>query len=102
MAVLVGIRVALAVVDYLPSEQVLNRHPSDAFLSLLSLQALEKRRAVLGEDRPDTLGSLNNLADLFKSQERYEEAASLRDRIRRAGRQQEAAAESEPPSSENS
>ncbi|AFY83023.1 tetratricopeptide repeat protein [Oscillatoria acuminata] len=40
-------------------------------------QALNIHRKVLGEQHPDTAGSLNNLAALYKSQGRYAEAESL-------------------------
>ena len=38
---------------------------------------IAKRRRVLGEDHPDTLGSLNNLAFLYKSQGQYDKAEPL-------------------------
>jgi len=50
----------------------------------------------------DPLTRLRQKLQKAVAEEHYEEAASLRDRIRRAGRRQEAAAESEPPSCENS
>ena len=39
--------------------------------------ALSIRRRVLGADHPDTAVSLNNLAALYRAQERYSEAAPL-------------------------
>ncbi|QDT42654.1 photosystem I assembly protein Ycf3 [Gimesia alba] len=43
----------------------------------LYLQAIEIRRAVLGETHPDFATTLNNLAGLYKSQGRYEDAEPL-------------------------
>ena len=43
----------------------------------LYLQALEIRKAQLGDRHPDTATSLNNLAALYESQGRYGEAEPL-------------------------
>jgi serine/threonine protein kinase len=40
-------------------------------------RALAERRRVLGEDHPDTLGSMNHLADLYGDQGRHDEAEPL-------------------------
>ena len=40
-------------------------------------ESLEGRRRVLGEEHPDTLSSIHNLAVLFKDQARYAEAEPL-------------------------
>ncbi|WP_139240833.1 tetratricopeptide repeat protein, partial [Geitlerinema sp. PCC 9228] len=40
-------------------------------------QALEMRKRLLGEPHPDVASSLNNLAFLYQSQGRYEEAEPL-------------------------
>ncbi|KAK9384173.1 hypothetical protein V1515DRAFT_624563 [Lipomyces mesembrius] len=43
----------------------------------LLVQVMKFRKTVLGEDHPDTLTSMNNLADLFNSQGKYEAAEPL-------------------------
>ena len=43
----------------------------------MCLQALEIRKARLGEQHPDTAASLNNLAVLYEAQGRYDEAEPL-------------------------
>ncbi|KAK9384145.1 hypothetical protein V1515DRAFT_576687 [Lipomyces mesembrius] len=43
----------------------------------LLVQVMEFRKTVLGEEHPDTLTSMNNLADLFHSQGKYEAAEPL-------------------------
>ena len=40
-------------------------------------EALEKRRRVLGEEHPDTLVSINNMATLLEKQGRLDEAELL-------------------------
>jgi tetratricopeptide (TPR) repeat protein len=40
-------------------------------------ECLEKRKRILGEDHPDTLKSLNDLADFFESQGQYDRALQL-------------------------
>ncbi|KXX73750.1 Nephrocystin-3 [Madurella mycetomatis] len=40
-------------------------------------QALELRKKVLGEEHPDTLGSINNLATILGNLKRYEEAEQI-------------------------
>jgi non-specific serine/threonine protein kinase/serine/threonine-protein kinase len=40
-------------------------------------RALEVRRRVLGEEHPDTLNAMNNLADLYQDQGRYAQAEPL-------------------------
>jgi tetratricopeptide (TPR) repeat protein len=44
-------------------------------------RALEVREQVLGKEHPDTLSSINNLAELYKAQGRYEEAEPLLRRV---------------------
>lgn len=46
----------------------------------LEVQVMETRKRVLGEEHPDTLTSMNNLAFTLKSQSRNEEAISLMNR----------------------
>ena len=41
------------------------------------LETLEIRKRVLGEEHPSTLGSMNNLANLYRRQGRYDEAEAL-------------------------
>lgn len=41
----------------------------------LRKQVLEIRKRILGEEHPDTLGSLGGLASLYQNQGRYPEAA---------------------------
>ena len=36
-----------------------------------------KREAILGDDHPDTLSSINNLAALYRSQGKYDKAEPL-------------------------
>jgi len=43
----------------------------------LHVKTLEILRRVLGEEHPDTLGSMNNLASVYASQGRNEEAEKL-------------------------
>ena len=43
----------------------------------LYLETLEIRKRVLGDDHPDTLGSMNGLGSLYHRQGRYEEAEPL-------------------------
>jgi tetratricopeptide (TPR) repeat protein len=43
----------------------------------LLAQALELRKRLLGEDHPDVATSLNNLALLYESQGRYDQAEPL-------------------------
>jgi tetratricopeptide (TPR) repeat protein len=43
----------------------------------LLLETIEEHRRVLGDDHPNTLGSMNNLAFLFSVQGRYSEAEPL-------------------------
>jgi tetratricopeptide (TPR) repeat protein len=40
-------------------------------------QSLNKRKDVLGENHPNTITSMNNLASLYQRQGRYEEAERL-------------------------
>ncbi|ORY50598.1 TPR-like protein [Rhizoclosmatium globosum] len=41
------------------------------------IECLETKKRVLGQDHPDTLSSLNNLALLYKSQGKYEQAEPM-------------------------
>jgi tetratricopeptide (TPR) repeat protein len=43
----------------------------------LYLQALELRKRLLGDNHPDVATSLNNLAGLYESQGRYDEAETI-------------------------
>jgi len=41
------------------------------------LECLDKRKRILGEDHPDTLSSMGNLAALYESQGNYDAALPL-------------------------
>jgi hypothetical protein len=41
----------------------------------------EKRRRVLGAEHPDTLASMNNLANTYSDQGRTADAATLQDEV---------------------
>lgn len=45
-------------------------------------ESIETRRRVLGEAHPDLFPSMGNLADVYKKQDRLEEAASLKTEVR--------------------
>lgn len=44
-------------------------------------QALQLRETVLGKDRPDTLSSMNNLAEYLRQQGKYAEAEVMHQRV---------------------
>ena len=55
----------------------LRGRPSYDVAEKLNRECLQDRGAKLGDQHPDTLASVNNLADLLKDQGRYEEAEQL-------------------------
>jgi tetratricopeptide (TPR) repeat protein len=72
-----GIRTELSALLLSRTGYFLNSQGSYRQAESLYKQALEIRRAVLGEKHPDTARSLNNLGDLYLKQGRYEEAEPL-------------------------
>jgi tetratricopeptide (TPR) repeat protein len=48
---------------------------------VLEIQVIETRKKVLGQDHPDTLTSMGNLASIFMEQERWKDAAELETQV---------------------
>jgi len=47
----------------------------------LSLQAVEINSEILGDDHPDTLNSMNNLAETYRAQGRTDDAAGIHEQV---------------------